>query len=336
MITPQEVQKATPMIFSSTEIKNTLKDKGIYQKDSFTIKLWSEGEDIKEKTEEQDEDLMFAIQNKDESLPFLGIVNYYFKREGYCLNTYLNEDKYFGYYNSDQRNKQGIYQFKPIKQGNKILYQYYYGLWKNDYFNGFGIYLWLYEDENKAPLNDFEKSNFYAYVGNCKKGQFEKGALLRKENNNYFVYYGTLSSLGLKEGNKCFYYNSNLEELLYGTFKNGVFTEGYICKYNENGILDKLVRYKKSKTKNNAKAERIVPKKDKTYKTLNTIRDVLMSKDYFGILYEEIGKIIKFRDENMSNFDMIITDKYTQVMSCFSTFNKISLCKDIEANIEFI
>ena len=215
MITPQEVQKATPMIFSSTEIKNTLKDKGIYQKDSFTIKLWSEGEDIKEKTEEQDEDLMFAIQNKDESLPFLGIVNYYFKREGYCLNTYLNEDKYFGYYNSDQ----------------------------NDYFNGFGIYLWLYEDENKAPLNDFEKSNFYAYVGNSKKGQFEKGALLRKENNNYFVYYGTLSSSGLKEGTKCFYYNSNLEELLYGTFKNGVFTEGYICKYNENGILDKLVRY---------------------------------------------------------------------------------------------
>ena len=112
--------------------------------------------------------------------------------------------------------------------------------------------------------------------------------------------------------------------------------EGYICKYNENGVLNKLVRYKKSKTKNNAKAERIVPKKDKTYKTLNTIRDVLMSKDYFGILYEEIGKIIKFRDENMSNFDMIITDKYTQVMSCFSTFNKISLCKDIEANIEFI
>ena len=135
------------------------------------------------------------IQNKDESLPFLGIVNYYFKREGYCLNTYLNEDKYFGYYNSDQRNKQGIYQFKPIKQGNKILYQYYYGLWKNDYFNGFGIYLWL---------------------------------------------------------------------------------------------------------------------------------------------YEEIGKIIKFRDESMTNFDMIITDKYTQVMSCFSTFNKISLCKDIETNIEFI
>ena len=60
-----------------------------------------------------------------------------------------------------------------------------------------------------------------------------------------------------------------------------------------------------------------------------------MSKDYFGILYEEIGKIIKFRDEKMNNLDIIVSDKYVQVMSCFSTFNKVSICADIENNVEF-
>ena len=37
----------------------------------------------------------------------------------------------------------------------------------------------------------------------------------------------------------------------------------------------------------------------------------------------------------MNNIDMILSDKYIQVMGSFSTFNKVSLCKDIQKNVEF-
>ena len=335
MFSIEQVQIANPLKFNSTEIEKSFQEKGIYENDSFFIKLWTESDPNEEKTEEVEENLMFAIQNKDKNLPFLGVVNYLFKREGYCLNTYLNGDIYFGYYKNDQRNKQGIYEYKLKKEENKILYQYYYGLWKNDLINGFGIYLWLKENDNKIPFNDFENSNFYAFVGISSKGKFENGALLGKENNNYFVYYGTFSPTGKKEGKNCFYYNSNLEELCYGTFVNGKFIEGLVCKFNQNGVIKMLINYKKIKIRKTSKIKNKNPNEEKNSKTLTMIRNVLMSKDYFGIIYEEIGKIIKFRNENMNNIDMISSDKYVQVMGCFSTFNQVSLLKDIEKNVEF-
>ena len=123
-----EVQIANPLKFNSTEIEKSFQEKGIYEKDTFIIKLWTENKENEEKTDEEEQNLMFAIQSKDKNLPFLGVVNYLFKREGYCLNAYLNGDIYFGYYKNDQRNKQGIYEFKPKKEKKRILYQYYYGL----------------------------------------------------------------------------------------------------------------------------------------------------------------------------------------------------------------
>jgi hypothetical protein len=330
-----EVQIVNPLKFNSTEIEKSFQEKGIYEKDSFIIKLWTYTDQNEEKSEEAEENLMFAIQNKDKNLPFLGVVNYLFKREGYCLNSYINGDIYFGYYKNDQRNKQGIYEFKLKKEENKILYQYYYRLWKNDLFNGFGIYLWLKENDNKIPFNDFENSNFYAFVGISSKGVFENGALLSKENNNYSVYFGTFSPTGKKEGKNCFYYNSNLEELCYGTYKHGKFIEGFVCKFNQNGVIKMLIKYTKNKIKKTSKIKNINPNEEKNSKTLTMIRNVLMSKDYFGIIYEEIGKIIKFRNEKMNNIDMIYSDKYVQVMGCFSTFNQVSLFKDIEKNVEF-
>ena len=333
MLPLEKVQLSNPIEFSSNEIEKSIKEKGVYENKSFLIKLWNEENDFGVKI--SDDRLMFALQNKDKNFPFLGIVNYIFKREGYCLNTYLNNDIYFGYYQNDQRNKQGIYEYKPKYEENTILYQYYYGLWKNDLFNGYGIYLWLKENKNKRPFNDFENANFYSYIGISNKGIFEKGALLRKENNNYFVYYGTFSKEGRKEGNNCFYYYSTLEEICYGTFKKGKFIEGFVGKFAQNGEIKLLFKYKREKLKKISKVKSLNPKKEKITKLLSMIRNVLMSKDYFLIIYEEIGKIIKFRNEKMNDIDVILSDKYIQVMKNFSSFNKISLYNDIEKNVEF-
>ena len=154
---------------------------------------------------------MYILKNKFNNLPFIGVVNSEFKREGYCVNKYLNGDEYFGYYSNDLRNKQGMYIYKPkYETGKIILRQYYFGLWENDLKEGRGIYLWLKEDKsisknnynNKSynPFNNFDKADFDAYVGNFEKNKFTKGTLLKKEGDNYFVFHGWLLN-SKKNGN---------------------------------------------------------------------------------------------------------------------------------------
>jgi hypothetical protein len=337
MLIPDQIQKSIPIQFNTKEIQESLQKTGIYQKDSFTIKIWLDADEYSEDNTKipEDEDLMFVIQNKDKKSAFLGVVNYYFKREGYCLNTYLNGDIYYGYYSSDSRNRQGIYSYMPKKINEKeMLYQFYYGTWKNDLFNGNGIYLWLREkNSNNNIFNDFDNSKFQAFIGNSIKGIFNKGALISKEKNKYFVYYGSLSTQGKKEGTNCFYYSANLENLCFGTFKNNIFVDGYVGKFNNNGELIDIIKFKKNNIKN--EVEKIIfDNKDKIYENLSKIRNVLLSKDYFGILYEVFVEIIKFRNEKMNDMEIILSDKYVQVMKSLSTFNNVTLCKDIEQYLD--
>ena len=205
--------------YNKNDIIKKLNQNKKYISGNTTIIRWED--DMNTNTE------MYILKNKFNNLPFIGVVNYEFKREGYCINSYLNGDEYFGYYINDLRNKQGLYIYKPkFEIGNKILRQYYFGLWENDYKEGRGIYLWLNEirdnknrniinNKSYNPFNNFEKANFYAYIGLLKKNKFTKGTLLKKENDNYFVFHGSLQNLK-KNGKNCFYYSAKLEQILYG------------------------------------------------------------------------------------------------------------------------
>jgi hypothetical protein len=333
MNTPNHIQSSIPISFKTKEIEQSLKSTGIYKKGTFIIKQLTDFDHFRQDDEfvSAEEDYVFALQNKDPKTPFLGVVNYYFKREGYCLNTYLNGDIYFGYYKNDLRNKQGLYSFKPTKSENNLLSQFYYGLWENDLFNGNGIYLWLKEKEDKAPFSDYDNANFEAFVGNSNEGKFKKGALISKEGKNYFVYYGNFTNDGKKEGNKCFYYSSNLERLCYGTFENGIFIEGYVGNFDKNGKLSGLIIYKKDG--DNTKGEKIKLKKEPEIEnSLIKIREIILNKNYLNMIYEEFAKIIKFRDEKMNNIEIIMTEEYGTIIKSFQ-FNKITLCEDIENNI---
>jgi hypothetical protein len=333
MNTPNHIQSSIPISFKTKEIEQSLKSTGIYKKGTFIIKQLTDFDHFRQDDEfvSAEEDYVFALQNKDPKTPFLGVVNYYFKREGYCLNTYLNGDIYFGYYKNDLRNKQGLYSFKPTKKENNLLSQFYYGLWENDLFNGNGIYLWLKEKEDKAPFSDYDNANFEAFVGNSNEGKFKKGALISKEGKNYFVYYGNFTNDGKKEGNKCFYYSSNLERLCYGTFENGIFIEGYVGNFDKNGKLSGLIIYKKDG--DNTKGEKIKLKKEPEIEnSLIKIREIILNKNYLNMIYEEFAKIIKFRDEKMNNIEIIMTEEYGTIIKSFQ-FNKITLCEDIENNI---
>ena len=235
MITHNHIQPSNTIPFKKQEVEESLKANGIYQKDSFIIKQLEDFDQFRQDDVNvpAEEDYVFALQKKDSKTPFLGVVNFFFKREGYCLDSFLNGDIYFGYYKNDLRSKQGLYSFKPTKNDKYLLSQFYYGSWENDLFNGKGIYLWLKEKENTIPFSDFNNAKFDAFIGNSNMGKFKKGALLSKDGKNYFIYYGEFSEEGKKEGNKCFYYSANLEKICYGNFKNGSFVEGYVGNYNK-------------------------------------------------------------------------------------------------------
>ena len=333
MYNPIKIQSSNPISFKTQEVQESLKSTGIYKKDSFIIKQLTDFDQFRQEEEfvSAEEDYVFALQNNDQKTPFLGVVNYYFKREGYCFNTYLNGDTYFGYYKNDLRNKQGLYSFKPIKKNNNLLSQFYYGLWENDLFNGNGIYLWLKEKEDKPPFSDYDNSIFDAFVGLSNKGKFRKGALLSKDGEKYFIYYGNFTDGGKKEGNKCFYYSYNLEKICYGTFSNNIFMEGYVGNFDKNGKLKGLITYKKDGK--NSEAEKIkIHKEPQIENILTKIREIILSKNYFNMIYKEFEKIIKFRDEKMNNIEIIMTEEYGKIINCFQ-FNRISLCEDIEKNI---
>lgn len=325
----EESSEKNQIKYDKKEIIEKIKETGKYVSGETTIIRWED--DMNPDTE------MYIVKNKNYKMPFIGVVNLKFKREGYCVNTYQNGDEYFGYYIGDLRNKHGLYIYKPKQIINKfILRQYYFGLWENDKKHGRGIYLWLKDNYNNMynksynPFNNFDNSNFHAYVGEFEYDNFTKGTLLKKEGENYFVFHGQLDAKNLKKnGKECFYYSAKLEQIFFGTFKNDVFIEGYIGKFNENGLVDNLVKYQNKKIieKENLKKSdnnKIISKK------IQMFRNIIMSKDYFGDLYNIFKEVIKFKNENMNDINIFNSDKFLELMEVEISYSQVSIFKDIE------
>ena len=321
--------------FNTKDIEKKLNSNKKYQTNNTTIIRWED--------EMNPDTKMYVLKNKFNNLPFIGVVNYDFKREGYCVNKYLNGDEYFGNYSNDLRNRQGIYIYKPkYETGKIILRQYYFGLWENDLKQGRGIYVWLKEDKNNSknsynnksynPFNNFDKANFDAYVGNFDKNKFTKGTLLKKEGDNYFVFHGWFLN-SKKNGKNCFYYSAKLEEILYGTFKDDKFIEGFVGKFDDNGDLKNLIKYKNKSIIEKDKFEPSDDEKEVAKKIL-TFRNIIMSQDYFGILYNKFKDAIDFKNANMNNVELFNSDLYLDLLDIAALYNQVSIFKDIEKHLK--
>ena len=327
----EESSSKNKIHFDKRAILKKLNTSEKYQSGTTTIIRWED--DLNFDTE------MYILKNKYNNLPFIGVVNFEFKREGYCVNSYLNGDEYFGYYSNDVRNKQGLYIYKPKYENNNIiLRQYYFGLWENDLKQGRGIYLWLIENKKNGinnnlsnklynPFNNFDKANFQAYIGLFEQNKFTKGTLIKKEENNYFVFHGFFQNLK-KNGKNCFYYSAKLEEVLYGTFSDDIFIEGFIGKFNDNGELEKMIKYKNKKIIEKTEDDKDIAKK------MLTFRNIIMSKDYFGILFNIFKDAIEFKNENMNDVNIFNSDTYIDLMDVAASYNQVSIFKDIEKHIK--
>lgn len=320
----KDPQKNSKITLDKAAIFKTLDKTGEYKNESLkiTIKKWEDDDVVGN---------MFIIKIEGET-PFLGVVNGMFEREGFGVNTYSNGDIYFGYFSENQRNKHGIYSYKPKLENNFILSEYYYGMWKDDYRDGYGIYLWLRENKSNEPFNNFETSSFKAYIGNISKDIFTKGTLLIKSENNYYMYHGQFNSEGKKHGDLSFFYSAQKELLLYGTFDNDIFISGYIAKFTDEGNIIKINKYFngkiEEKNESNSKEIEIVEK------IMFNFRNIIMSKDYFGDIYKEFKEVNKFREKNMNNLEILNSDRYIDIMKAAVGYNKISIFRDIEKYVE--
>lgn len=320
----KDPQKNSKITLDKAAIFKALDKTGEYKNESLkiTIKKWEDDDVVGN---------MFIIKIEGET-PFLGVVNGMFEREGFGVNTYSNGDIYFGYFSENQRNKHGIYSYKPKLENNFILSEYYYGIWKDDYRDGYGIYLWLRENKSNEPFNNFETSSFKAYIGNISKDIFIKGTLLIKSENNYYIYHGQFNSEGKKHGDLSFFYSAQKELLLYGTFDNDIFISGYIAKFTDEGNIIKINKYFngkiEEKNESNSKEIEIVEK------IMFNFRNIIMSKDYFGDIYKEFKEVNKFREKNMNNLEILNSDRYIDIMKTAVGYNKISIFRDIEKYVE--
>ena len=320
----KDPQKNSKITLDKAAIFKALDKTGEYKNESLkiTIKKWEDDDVVGN---------MFIIKMEGET-PFLGVVNGIFEREGFGVNTYSNGDIYFGYFSENQRNKHGIYSYKPKLENNFILSEYYYGMWKDDYRDGYGIYLWLRENKSNEPFNNFETSSFKAYIGNISKDIFTKGTLLIKSENNYYIYHGQFNSEGKKHGDLSFFYSAQKELLLYGTFDNDIFISGYIAKFTDEGNIIKINKYFngkiEEKNESNSKEIEIVEK------IMFNFRNIIMSKDYFGDIYKEFKEVNKFREKNMNNLEILNSDRYIDIMKAAVGYNKISIFRDIEKYVE--
>ena len=320
----KESQEQNKIIFDKAIIFKSLDKFGEYKNEKLktTIKKW-EDDDVTSN--------MFIIKI-DGDCPFLGVINGLFEREGFGVNTYSNSDYYFGYFSENERNKHGIYSFKPKIENNFILSEYYYGSWKDNFKDGYGIYLWLKENKTTKPFSDFSNASFKAYIGNVSRDVFTKGTLLIKSVNNYFVYHGNFNVEGKKHGDLSFFYSAQKELLLYGSFENDNFISGFISTFNDEGNIIKICKYNKGE---------LIERKDinpleieVVEKIMFNFRNIIMSKDYFGDVYKEFGNVVKFKERHMNNLDILNSDKYIDIMNAVVRYNKITIFKDIEKYVE--
>ena len=81
------------------QVDEEINENGKYDEDGILFKQWE--------NEEQPDYYLGQINKNNSS--FLGIFNKNFERNGYGVCVYENGDEYFGFFEGDKRNKNGIY-----------------------------------------------------------------------------------------------------------------------------------------------------------------------------------------------------------------------------------
>ena len=296
---------------------------GQYESNGILIKKWE--------NETETDHYLTSISKPKTS--FIGILNNKFEREGYGISDYENGDQYFGFFEKDQRNNNGIYFWSSEKQNNLEYSECYYGFWENNQKEKNGIYLWIEEPENN---NQFDLANFDAYVGEVENDTYKRGTYLSKVNDEYYLYHGNFDNEGKKTDDNAYFYSSKNDRLLHGKINKDNFVNCYIsffdsntgllkdmahCSFEKDGSISKMVMKEELQKDEKAREENDV----------TLFRDVILEVDYFGYIYSKVKEIKSFIEENMDTNDVLEDkEKFQEILKLCSDYNNNNIYNDIE------
>ena len=304
------------------KVLENLKIEKFFKEDGVIIRKW-EGE-INSKD--------FISEIKNDKIHFIGILDSNLVKQGYGYMYLPNEEKYFGIYTDDLRNKHGLYQY-PIKiEGDKLVREFFFGLFNQGEINTRGVYLWIKEDKNVPMFNNFEEADFSCFVGNLDKTHFIEGTYLTKKDEEYYVYHGKFNSKNEKDDEGAFYYNSSKDELLFGKVENNKFINSYLSAFDEDGNIKNgiYVNFDKNGKILDYKQKEEIPDKSQIFEKMFDFRNQILDKDYFGEIFETFKTTLEFiiNEVNMDTFDS--KEKFPKLINVSFNFNKISIKEDIE------
>ena len=309
-------------------ILDEILSKGKYQNENILIKKWDgDGENIEN----------FITEIKKDDSHFIGVLNSKLERSGYGIHYYKKRGIYFGFFEEDQPNKNGIYIWTPETIGGRnIQTDCYYGLWKNNKKDKNGIYIWMNEPMNNRQFDD---ANFDTYVGIFKDDKFIRGTYLSKIADDYYLYHGNFDNEGKKTDDNAFFYSSKFDRVLHGKIYKDNFVSAYVAFFeSDSGEIKNLVHCDFDKSGSVIsmiligdinKEERL-----KEESEIMLFRNVILQIDYFGIIYKKFHEIKDFIRENMDSIDFLEDKKkFPQAMSLCTKHGENNIFKDIEKKV---
>ena len=283
-----------------------------------------------------DKDSYIVNINKN-NIKFQGIFNENFERNGYAISSYSNNENYFGYYKRDIRNKEGIYTWPIEIENERRKTEYYWGMWRDNIKEDHGIYLWLDEDNKKKPFEKFDDCIFDVYLGEIDNDSFTKGVYLSKTKDNYYIYYGGYDIFGKRDGANCYYYNSNEDKVFYGSMKKGLFENGFMGVFDNEGKIYDLFRVEfdsKQKIRRYLQRDDIdTSVRERVEWRILVFRSLILEDDYFNIIFKAFKNIVEFKDKKFSLKVLNSDEGYNKIKDVCFGYNNIDLFRKLEKNL---
>ena len=283
-----------------------------------------------------DKDSYIVNINKN-NIKFQGIFNENFERNGYAISSYSNNEIYFGYYKRDIRNKEGIYTWPIEIENDRRKTEFYWGIWRDNIKEDHGIYLWLDEDNKKKPFEKFDDCIFDVYLGEIDNDSFTKGVYLSKTKDNYYIYYGGYDIFGKRDGANCYYYNSNEDKVFYGSMKKGLFENGFMGVFDNEGKIYDLFRVEfdsKQKIRRYLQRDDIdTSVRERVEWRILVFRSLILEDDYFNIIFKAFKNIVEFKDKKFSLKVLNSDEGYNKIKDVCFGYNNIDLFRKLEKNL---
>ena len=330
----KRIKEANNIVLDRTEINSKILSSGQFSSDNIFIKKF-----ISQNEEDEKEPIKYISSLKKENVQYSGMLNDSFLKEGYGLEIYSNGDKYFGQYYSDLRNDNGIYYSAPEKNedNDNIKTECYMGQWKNNLKDKYGIYIWMEEPQYN---NEYENSNFDAYIGEFEDEKYIRGSYLTKLNNEFSIYHGNFNRQGKKSDDNAYFYSSKTNNIFHGEIKNDIMISGYLgffeenkdevvkllfCIFNKDGTVYDVIEEKDLKMSE----DDILDEKKK----IENFRKIILEFDYFGKIYSKFKKI-KYKIDDLEDIAYLLENEENikGIDKILDKFNKKNIFYSIEEN----